>query len=153
MSLDKQDAHLLFVGNGPLEDELKLKSKGNVNVHFIDFQNQSQMPAVYQACDLFCLPSSGPGETWGLAINEAMASGKAVLVSDKVGGAIDLIEQGQNGLIFKSPSLTDLIDNLNTLAGKGKNGLKEMGRHSKKLIEKWSFERQVKVIEAIVNNG
>ncbi len=40
---------------------------------FLDFQNQQKMPLVYRLCDIFVLPSMGPGETWGLAVNEAMA--------------------------------------------------------------------------------
>ncbi|RZK60389.1 MAG: glycosyltransferase, partial [Pedobacter sp.] len=103
IELDLLNVHLLFVGSGELEESIKFRvlSLGSKvqstesflwhnkslkeRIHFMDFQNQTQMPAVYQACDLFCLPSQGPGETWGLAVNEAMACGKAVLVSDKVG--------------------------------------------------------------------
>jgi len=40
--------------------------------------------------DVFCLPSAGPGETWGLAINEAIASGTPCLVSNRAGCATDL---------------------------------------------------------------
>jgi len=152
INLNKAGLHLLFVGNGPLEQQLKAKAERNDNVHFIDFSNQSQMPAVYQACDLFCLPSKGPGETWGLAINEAMASGRAIIVSDKTGAAIDLVETGQNGVIFKADSLADLTGKLDKVTGAGKKGLAEMGKISKKMIEKWSFENQVRAIEAIIRN-
>ena len=88
------DSHLIFVGSGELEDQLRSKSVGNDRVHFMSFQNQSVMPAVYRLGDVFVLPSQGPEETWGLALNEAMASGRAVIASDKVGGACDLIETG-----------------------------------------------------------
>ena len=47
------------------------------------------MPIVYRLGDLFCLPSQGPGETWGLAINEAMACKRQVIASNKCGAAID----------------------------------------------------------------
>lgn len=151
--LNRSGTHLLFVGNGPLEQQLKLKAKGNSDIHFMDFQNQSQMPAVYQACDIFCLPSEGPGETWGMAVNEAMASGKPVLVSDKAGAAVDLVKPFQNGAIFKAQSLTDLIYNLNKLIDTGKGELTKMGKHSKKRIKNWSLENQVKVMEIIVKNG
>jgi glycosyltransferase involved in cell wall biosynthesis len=149
-SLNKPGVHLLFVGNGPLEQELKLKGTDNSSIHFLDFQNQSQMPAVYQACDLFCLPSNGPGETWGLAINEAMASGRPVLVADKAGGATDLVKTGHNGAIFKAGSLTDLICNLDILIARGKNELVSMGGHSKELIKDWSIENQVIAIESMI---
>jgi glycosyltransferase involved in cell wall biosynthesis len=150
LGVNIDSVHLLFVGNGPLEKQLKLKAKENHNVHFMDFQNQSRMPVVYRACDLFCLPSKGPGETWGLAINEAMACGKAILVSDKVGAAADLVKPGYNGAIFKALSQTDLIYNLNKLIANGKNELVNMGEHSKELIKDWSFENQVIAIEAVI---
>jgi glycosyltransferase involved in cell wall biosynthesis len=57
------------------------------------------MPILYRVADFFVLPSLGPGETWGLAINEALASGTKVLASEFCGGAIDLIND-HNGLLF-----------------------------------------------------
>jgi glycosyltransferase involved in cell wall biosynthesis len=152
LNLNCEDLHLLFVGNGPLEQELKSKAENHKHVHFIDFQNQRQMPVVYQACDLFCLPSAGPGETWGLAINEAMASGKAILASDKVGSAIDLIHPRRNGGIFKANDLSSLTAKLDELTKIGKSALIELGKHSKRIIENWTIEHQVKVIETVVNS-
>lgn len=137
--LNAPNMHLLFVGNGELESSLKLKVKKQKlsQVHFMDFQNQSRMPVIYQSCDLFCLPSSGPGETWGLAVNEAMASGKAVLVSEKVGCAINLVLP-ENGKIFKANDLDNLILNLNSL--NSKSLLFEMGKNSSKIIQHWTFQ-------------
>lgn len=144
--LDLPNVHLLFVGNGALKEKLKGESDkhkaNNSRVYFMDFQNQSQMPAVYQACDLFCLPSKGPGETWGLAVNEAMATGKAILVSDQVGCAVDLVKPKINGDVFKSEDLTDLKSKLDYLVT-DKNELSKLGEASKKIIECWSFEKQV----------
>ncbi|WP_183578586.1 glycosyltransferase family 4 protein [Mucilaginibacter sp. X5P1] len=147
-SINKKNVHLLLVGNGALENELKLKAAGNPNIHFMGFQNQSYIPVVYQACDLFCLPSKS--ETWGLAINEAMVCQKAVIASDKVGCAIDLIIPDNNGAIFKESSLTDLVLQLNNLVGKNTDGLKSMGKSSKQIIEDWNFEKQAQAIEKAV---
>jgi glycosyltransferase involved in cell wall biosynthesis len=96
IALKNKNVHLLFVGNGILENRVKDVSSGYENLHFLDFQNQSYMPVVYQACNIFCLPSIGPNETWGLAINEAMACGKPILASNKVGGAVDLVIRKKN---------------------------------------------------------
>jgi glycosyltransferase involved in cell wall biosynthesis len=93
---------LLIVGNGVLEEELRRAAGGDARILFLDFQNQQQMPVVYRMGDIFVLPSKGPGETWGLGANEAMASGCAILLSDKVGGAVDLVDGGRNGLIVGS---------------------------------------------------
>ncbi len=120
-------------------------------IHFMDFQNQTAMPVVYQACDLFCLPSQGPGETWGLAVNEAMAVGKAVLVSDKVGCAVDLVKAGVNGAVFKSGDLADFNQKLNALT-ENKDKLAQMGFASQQIIKDWSFEKQVAVIIDTIQN-
>ncbi len=153
MALNEPDIHLIFIGNGKLETVLKNKAAGRKDVHFMDFQNQSRMPMIYQACDIFCLPSCGPGETWGLSINEAMASGMPILASDKVGSSADLVKPGVNGAIFKSGSEADLSRHLRELINKNKAGLAIMGQRSRDLIKNWSFEAQVQVIETKVQNG
>jgi glycosyltransferase involved in cell wall biosynthesis len=150
-TLELNDRHLIFVGNGVLETDLKTQASksGLKNIHFLDFQNQSKMPAIYQACDLFCLPSAGPGETWGLAVNEAMASGRAVLVSDKVGCAIDLVKK-ENGAIFKNNNMEDLKQKLIDLTA-NKSMLNQMGKCALQDIKDWSFEQQVNAIVKYVN--
>lgn len=152
LQLKKEAVHLLFVGNGVLEQTLKQKASSDIHVHFMDFENQSYMPVIYQACDVFCLPSSGPGETWGLAVNEAMACSKAVLVSDKVGCAADLVKNEYNGGIFKARSLPSLAEQLELLIDKGKNGLKDMGLNSKNIISNWTFQVQAIAIESAILN-
>jgi len=157
-ALKLKKIHLLFVGNGELEAILKSKAKTadkttltTTNLHFIDFQNQTQMPLIYQACDLFCLPSQGPGETWGLAVNEAMAASKAILISNKVGCAADLVKNGVNGYIFESNNGKDLNDKLNLLV-KNKTVLANMGKKSSGIIKNWRIEIQAAAILKELNN-
>ena len=66
-------AHLIFVGSGVLEIELKERFDSNPNIHFVGFQNQSIIPIWYRVGNVLCLPSKS--ETWGLAVNEALACG------------------------------------------------------------------------------
>jgi glycosyltransferase involved in cell wall biosynthesis len=148
IDLSIENIYLLFAGNGVLEKELKEKASNSSKaqqVCFLDFQNQGSMPALYQACQLFCLPSVGPGETWGLAVNEAMAAGKAVLVSDKVGCSIDLVTENLNGSIFEAGNVKSLKEKLSELV-KDRARLQVVGENSAKIIEKWSFEHQVSSI-------
>lgn len=150
IQIQKPNVHLVFVGNGELESSLKSRvvSQKHKRVHFMDFQNQTQMPVVYQACDLFCLPSKGPSETWGLAVNEAMAAGKAILVSDKVGCANDLVINNQNGFIFKAMDINCLITILEKCTS-NPHLLKKLGKSSSSILKEWSLEN---VTEAIVEN-
>ncbi|WP_316796696.1 glycosyltransferase family 4 protein [Pedobacter agri] len=157
LDLDSPNTHLLFVGNGELEERLKdrkapRQAQNDIyqRIHFMDFQNQMQMPVIYQACDLFCLPSQGPGETWGMAVNEAMACSKAVLVSDKVGCAADLVQKGINGEIFQTNNITDLKSKLLDMVNDSVR-LIEMGKMSRKIIQSWSFDKQAKQILNLLN--
>lgn len=148
LRLAHPDAYLLYAGNGVLEPELKSIAAGSDllgRVKFTDFQNQAAMPALYKACDLFCLPSVGPGETWGLAVNEAMAAARPVLVSSKTGCSIDLVEPGVNGAIFRSGDTADLVQKLSALL-RDPVLLKKMREASAALIENWSVDAQVNAI-------
>ncbi|WP_316792240.1 glycosyltransferase family 4 protein [Pedobacter frigoris] len=135
---------LLFVGGGIQEHQLKetVREHQNSKIHFLPFQNQDSMPGIYQACDLFCMPSNH--ESWGLAINEAMAAGKAILASDHIGCAIDLIRES-NGKTFKRGDINDLQKKL-ALLTTSKSDLIKRGLASKALIAKWDFSTQIKNI-------
>lgn len=98
LNLKDQPCTLLMVGNGPDEEMLKNMASTDPNIRFVGFMNQSQMPMIYRSADVFVLPSVS--ETWGLGINEAMNCGLAIIASDKVGSAVDLITN--NGYIFEA---------------------------------------------------
>jgi glycosyltransferase involved in cell wall biosynthesis len=132
--------HLIFVGNGAAEDELRSIAAAHPRVHFLPFQNQSLMPVVYRLGDVYALPSRGPGETWGLALNEAMAAGRATIASSKVGGARDLIRTGINGWIFDSGDREALENTLRQAVEGGHARLTEMGNAGLALSGQWSTE-------------
>jgi glycosyltransferase involved in cell wall biosynthesis len=142
----RNESHLVFVGNGELELELMARAEGIKNVHFMPFQNQSVMPAVYRLGDVFVLPSQGPEETWGLALNEAMASGRAVIASTKVGGACDLIETGRDGWIFESGDRNALEDILRRAVEGGRSVLRAMGSAAQARSVHWSTEESARGI-------
>ena len=135
---------LLFIGNGVLEKSLQTKAANDLNVQFIGFQNQSKMPLAYRVADLYCLPSNGPGETWGLAVNEAMASGRPAIASSKTGCAIDLIQHGENGFYFEAGNINALIE---VLKQAHRADLEKMGIKAQAFIQDWSFDHQVEVFE------
>lgn len=140
-------AALLIAGNGELEPMLKSKAAENKKIRFIDFQNQTQMPLLYRVADVFVLPSEGPGETWGLAVNEAMACGRAVVVSDQCGCAEDLVRG--NGFIFESGNKNQLTELLHKFLDQPGQSV-QMGIKSRELIDQWSLTMAaLKMEEAI----
>ncbi|MFN7116762.1 MAG: glycosyltransferase family 4 protein [Saprospiraceae bacterium] len=147
------DARLLFVGNGPEESLLKAQATTNPRVLFIDFQNQQQMPLVYRLGDVLVLPSQGPGETWGLAVNEAFACARPAIVSDKVGCAADLVQPGRSGWIFPSGELQALRKSMEAALAMGKDGLAVLGRQAHQVIQSWSFTVIAEALEKTVNHA
>ena len=152
-ALQQPNTRLWLVGNGPLESELNdlilsLPLQTQALIHHTPFVNQLDMPAVYQSADVFVLPSKGPGETWGLAVNEAMSSGLPVIVSDRCGCASDLVEPGVNGWMFNSDDKDSLMESMKKLTDW--QVIKEMGKKSREHIAPWNFTQIAEVIENLV---
>lgn len=123
---------ILIVGNGDSETLLPIHN----SIKRIEFQNQSKMPALNYVADIVALPSSY-GETWGLVINEAMAAGKPVIVTNKVGCAIDLVEQGKNGFYFNLASPNSNFDMFSEIETANLN---DIGCRNKNIIKNWSHQ-------------
>ena len=146
-----ETVHLVLVGDGPMGKGLKEKYSLHKKIHFGGFINQSRMPEVYKSSDLLVLPSGGPGETWGLAVNEAMACGKPVIVSDHCGCAVDLVKHGINGFVFCAGEKNDLMEKMKK-AVNGRKNILEMGHASLEIIEGFSMERAAAGLEQVVMN-
>jgi len=109
-------------------------------VLFAGFRNQRELPAFYDAADLFVLPSRQ--EPWGLVVNEAMNAGRAIVVSDKVGSGPDLVHPGENGAIVPMGDSDALAQAFrDVLASPARSAA--MGRRSLEIIEHWSYREDV----------
>lgn len=128
---------LVVVGDGPLRDELEQQSRTfpNATIRFTGFANQSEMPAAYALADLFALPSRL--EAWGLAINEAMNLGRAVVVSDQVGCAPDLVDR-DNGFVFPVGDVEALAALFSRVLP-DRERLRDMGTAGKAKIARWGI--------------
>jgi glycosyltransferase involved in cell wall biosynthesis len=105
-------AQLVYVGEGELRSklELQIQTLGLQHVHLLGFFNQSDMPLAYVLGELLCLISE-PTETWGLVVNEALACGRPVIVSNTVGCSPDLVG-GENGWVTKLDDSKQLTETL-----------------------------------------
>lgn len=144
--------HLIFVGSGILESNLKqaILAPNINNIHFIGFQNQSLMPVVYRLSDVLCLTSKS--ETWGLVVNEALACGRRVIVSDKVGCGIDLAISESFSFIFKANDIK-MLEKVILHVIKEKNLYSQIDLETKitHFIKRWSYEQFLKSIQLILN--
>ena len=96
----RRDAHLVIAGTGPLKERLQEASAGVEGITFRDFVPQEELPALYAQADCFVLPSVY--EPFGVVVIEALASRLPVIASDRVGAAMDAIDEGRNGALFKA---------------------------------------------------
>lgn len=100
----------VFVGDGPLKNLIQSEAKArDLPTVFLGFLNQSELPSAYASADVMVLPSDG-SETWGLVVNEALACGIPVVVSDAVGCAPDLVIEGQTGARYPVGDVVALAD-------------------------------------------
>lgn len=106
------DAHLDMYGDGVMRPAMEQLSKELNEVDIITFHGNIPNIEIHQAMryhDIF-LFTSDRGEGWGAVLNEAMSNGCAVVASDEIGSAPYLIEDGINGLLFKSRSINSLCE-------------------------------------------
>ena len=142
--------HLVFIGDGELAPLLRARSAGRTDVHFLPFQNQRAMPAVYRLGDAYVLPSRGPGETWGLAMNEALACGSLVIASDRVGGARDVVQEGVTGWTFPGADRGQLASRLSAVLGCEARELARLKDCARQASSRWSIAAASTAIELAV---
>jgi glycosyltransferase involved in cell wall biosynthesis len=109
------EVKLVLVGEGPLLEDLELLSEKLGLSNCVEFQGRKTHDEVVQllhGCEAFVLPSRF--ETFGIALVEAMACGRAV-VATNAGGMPEIVRNGINGLLVKAEDPSGLADALNTL--------------------------------------
>lgn len=139
--LKAQNAHLVFVGDGPLREEMEafLQSKNLSNITLTGFVNQSVIPKYYAIADVFVMCSQ-EGETWGLSTNEAMNFALPLVLSNLTGSSSDLVVEGKNGYVFPTGEVEALCEKLEQILVLSEEELQKMGAFSKNLIPKYSYE-------------
>ena len=110
------DAHLVVVGKGPLLKNLQsIASRIHKNVSFIPFLPETEFVAMYQACDIFVLPSVENSEGFGIVQLEAMICGKPVITTDLPTGVTYVNQDGVTGLVVPKRSVQALAQAIRTL--------------------------------------
>src|ERR1700741_320392 len=107
------DSVLVFAGEGPLRPQLESEAQElgvAPSVRFLGFTNQTQLPAVYSASDLFVLPSEY--DPCPVVVCEAMLCGLPVLLSSEIRGRFDVVRPGVTGDIFHCGQVEELAVSL-----------------------------------------
>jgi glycosyltransferase involved in cell wall biosynthesis len=131
---------LVVLGDGEERDDLEklIQIKHVEGVTLAGFRQIHELPAYYGLARVFIHPAVQ--EQWGLVVNEAMASGLPVLVSERCGCVQNLVQEGKNGFAF-DPENTTLLAELMHRCSSGQVDLSMFGYASKKIISSWGPER------------
>lgn len=131
-----KETKFLVVGSGENLKKYKAKAKAmgvGDRVIFTGRLSWADLPLYYAACDVFTLPSISRLEAFGIATLEAMSTGKPVVVAD-IPGVREVIEDGEQGLIFDVMDAEDLASKLTRLL-KDPELRKRMGDAGRKKVE------------------
>lgn len=136
----RQQAALILVGEGELRRDLEalIAREKLEQVLLTGFVNQGQISRYYAVADVLVMCSES-GETWGLVANEAANFALPLLLSDRVGCAVDLVQEAENGFVYPCGDVTQLSILMDQLVLMPEADLKEMGQKSLAQISNYSF--------------
>lgn len=141
---------LVLLGDGMLRAEIEAeRDRLGLGAALVlpGFAGYQDLPHWYHHAACFIHPSTT--EQWGLVVNEAMASGLPVLVSDRCGCAPDLVENGKNGYTFDPYDVEGLANLFERIASRDCDRV-AMGKGSLEIIDRWSPETFASGLEAAV---
>jgi glycosyltransferase involved in cell wall biosynthesis/peptidoglycan/xylan/chitin deacetylase (PgdA/CDA1 family) len=132
-----ENKKLFIVGDGPMRAEFERYSEklGINNITMMGFQPHEKIFDFFVSADLLVLPSLH--ETWGIVVNEAMCFGLPVVVSDRVGAAVDLVRDGYNGYVFPVGNVEKFSEAIERIINLPKQERKILSRRSCEIINKW----------------
>ena len=139
-SANEQEWGLILLGDGIERERLQ------ETIHALDLTEQVRLlpgrpwyriPDVLALSNVLVLPSRS--EPWGLVVNEAMACGLPVIVSDRCGCAADLVQDDRNGFVF-DPDVPDELTGHLIQFMDGSAPAKQMGEAAQQFITQYSPE-------------
>jgi glycosyltransferase involved in cell wall biosynthesis len=133
---------LVLLGDGELRPRLQTEVHAlglGSAVQMPGFKPYRELPAYYALAGAFVHASTT--EQWGLVVNEAMASGLPVLVSDRCGCAPDLVRDHLNGFTFDPWDVEGLARRMRQISAMSDERRGAMGRASQQIIADWGPER------------
>lgn len=138
------DWHLVLCGSGPEQEEIdhtvkSLPFEFQCRIHSYGYVEPKNVVDFFSGASFFVLPSVS--ETWGLVVNEAMACGLPLIVSNRAGSSYDLLCEGENGWIIDPFDIDRMAQVLTDAANMEETRREDLGRRSRALISDWGLDR------------
>lgn len=142
-SIDDSRAKLWVVGDGELANEVRVAEKACGKITYFGRVSGDSLWEIYHAADVFVLASYW--EPWGLVINEAMAAGKSLIVSETVGCVEDLIFNAGTGLIIQPKNSCALQGAMSFVLENPEKKI-AMSKNAATKITPWTLQNEAKNI-------
>ncbi|MBI3675205.1 MAG: glycosyltransferase family 4 protein [Proteobacteria bacterium] len=143
LAAGRGDVTLLVAGSGSLMKLVQNAQSANSRIHYLGHLKDDLVWEAYNLADVFVLPSHF--EPWGLVVNEAMAAGLPVIVSDRVGSIDDLVRDDVTGLIVPAEAIAALVGAMDRMA-KDVAVRQQMGEDARRLIGSWTLQSQASIM-------
>jgi glycosyltransferase involved in cell wall biosynthesis len=139
---------LVLAGGGPERKRLRALARDTrVRLVVLPHTPWERISEVYAVADVFALLSTH--EPWGVVVNEAAASGLPLVLSDRVGAAHDLLEDGRNGVLVPAGDEAAAGAAVGALAA-DPDRRRAMGDASRQLVRGWGYEPSIETLLGIV---
>lgn len=136
--INAKNMYLFIVGDGEMRSMVETAADENAQIRYVGRLADKELIQAYFLADILILPSHF--EAWGLVVNEAMAMGLSVIVSDRV-GCIDDLVNAHTGLVYPAGDISALecairnaTINSNDRLNRGKKALEK--------IADWTLENE-----------
>lgn len=128
---------IVFAGDGPARSGLSARAAAIApgSVHFTGFLHRENLARHYALAEALVFPTWA--DAWGMVVNEAMACGLPVIVSDAAGCTADLVEDSWNGRMVRAGDVDQLASAMAQVVADPK-ARATMGQHSKQRIGEYS---------------
>jgi glycosyltransferase involved in cell wall biosynthesis len=141
LAREVSNVRLRIIGDGEMRESLeRTLSPVSERVKFVGFKDWHELPCEYANADVLCVPSRYDG--WGLVVPEGLASGLSVIATDRMGAALEFVENGRNGWLIRAGDQLALI-----------NAMREAARISKSALDQLRLQARASVSQHTLRNG
>lgn len=133
---------LVMVGEGSDHQRLLEMANNNPLIYFLPFQSRERIRELFVNMKALILPSTKV-ETWGMVVNECMASGNIVGISNECGSSTTLVKDGLNGFHFNPNDTNEIKKVLHQFESLSADQENDMRNSSLDIIKDWGIDRFV----------
>ena len=139
---------VLIAGSGPERERLRSLAGGlGVRLVLLPDVPWARIVERYVVADVFALLSRH--EPWGVVVNEAAACGLPLVLSDRVGAAYDLLDEGRNGALVPADDVAAAARAISDLAA-DPDRRRRAGEASRELVGGWGYEPSIENLIRVV---